>query len=162
MDALAPTLWLCTAMLVVAACALSAFDLSQRSYRGFRWWTGALWLNAAGAAAVALAESAPAAPGQADSQPQRTEAKAEAGQPGGPPTSLELAAAATFGSAASATDWWLGPDPDCPRRMPAAVFVTHLTTIMLGTINGTADVLGIDLDPDLPIGRAVPRGVAAD
>ena len=78
------------------------------------------------------------------------------------PAALELAAAATFGSAASATDWWLGPDPDCPRRMPAAVFVTHLTTIMLGTINGTADVLGIDLDPDLPIGRAVPRSLAAD
>jgi len=55
MSPLAPTLWICTAMLVVAACALSAFDLTQRSYRGFQWWTGALWLNAAGAAAVALA-----------------------------------------------------------------------------------------------------------
>jgi len=57
MDALAPTLWLCTAVLVVAACALSAFELKQRSSRGFRWWTGALWLNAAGAVAVALAEA---------------------------------------------------------------------------------------------------------
>jgi diguanylate cyclase (GGDEF)-like protein len=57
MDALASTLWLCTAVLVVAACALSAFELKQRSYRGFRWWTGALWLNAAGAVAVALAEA---------------------------------------------------------------------------------------------------------
>ena len=54
MNSLAPTLWLCTAMLVVAASALSAFDLTQRSYRGFQWWTGALWLNAAGAAAIAL------------------------------------------------------------------------------------------------------------
>jgi diguanylate cyclase (GGDEF)-like protein len=50
-------LWLCTAVLVVAACALSAFELKQRSYRGFRWWTGALWLNAAGAVALALAEA---------------------------------------------------------------------------------------------------------
>jgi diguanylate cyclase (GGDEF)-like protein len=54
---LASTLWLCTAVLVVTACALSAFDLTQRSYRGFQWWTGALWLNAAGAAAVALADA---------------------------------------------------------------------------------------------------------
>ena len=43
-------------MLVVAASALSAFDLTQRSYRGFQW-TAALWLNAAGAAAVALVEA---------------------------------------------------------------------------------------------------------
>jgi len=57
MSSLAPTLWLCTAMLVVAASALSAFDLTQRSYRGFQWWTAALWLNAAGAAAVALVEA---------------------------------------------------------------------------------------------------------
>jgi diguanylate cyclase (GGDEF)-like protein len=57
MDALSPTLWLCTAMLVVAAGALSAFELTQRSYRGFQWWSGALWLNAAAAAAVALADA---------------------------------------------------------------------------------------------------------
>lgn len=73
------------------------------------------------------------------------------------PAALELAAAAAFGAAASATDWWLGPDPNCARRMPTAQFVTFLTTIMLGTINGTAEALGLDLDPDLPIGRAVPR-----
>jgi diguanylate cyclase (GGDEF)-like protein len=54
MDPPATTLWLCTAMLVVAASALSAFDLTQRTYRGFQWWTGALWLNAAGAGAIAL------------------------------------------------------------------------------------------------------------
>ncbi len=58
MDSLSPTLWLCTAMLVVAACALSAFELTQRPYRGFRWWTGALWLNAAGAGAIALLDAA--------------------------------------------------------------------------------------------------------
>jgi diguanylate cyclase (GGDEF)-like protein len=61
MDALSPTLWLCTAMLVVAACALSAFELSQRTYRGFRWWTGALWLNAVGACAIALLDATHAA-----------------------------------------------------------------------------------------------------
>ena len=55
------TLWLCTAMLVVAASALSAFDLTQRTYRGFQWWTGALWLNAAGAAAIALLDAPGAA-----------------------------------------------------------------------------------------------------
>ena len=74
---------------------------------------------------------------------------------------LELAAAAAFGSASAATDWWLGPDPDSPRRMPVGEFVEHLTTIMLGTVNGTAELLGIDLDPDLPIRNATPRGTAA-
>ncbi len=73
------------------------------------------------------------------------------------PAALELAAAATFGSASSATDWWLGNDPESPRRMPSGEFVTHLTTIMLGTIQGTADLLGIDLDPDLPVRSATPR-----
>lgn len=73
------------------------------------------------------------------------------------PATLELAAAATFGSASAATDWWLGSDPDSPRRMPSEKFVTHLTTIMLGTIQGTADLLGVDLDPDLPVRRAALR-----
>jgi diguanylate cyclase (GGDEF)-like protein len=58
MEALSSTLWLCTAMLIVSASALSAIDLTQRTYRGFQWWTGALWLNAAGAAAIALLEGA--------------------------------------------------------------------------------------------------------
>ena len=31
---------------------------------------------------------------------------------------IELAAFATFGTAASATDWWLGAETDSPRRMP--------------------------------------------
>ena len=56
MEALSSTLWLCTAMLIVSASALSAIDLTQRTYRGFQWWTGALSLNAAGAAAIALLE----------------------------------------------------------------------------------------------------------
>jgi AcrR family transcriptional regulator len=70
---------------------------------------------------------------------------------------LELAAYTTFGSAASATDWWLGPKPDTARRMPHTKFVEYLTTIMLGAINGTAELLGIKLDPDRPINEAVPR-----
>ncbi len=73
------------------------------------------------------------------------------------PATLEMAAAATFGSASSATDWWLGHDPDSPRRMPSAEFVVHLTTIMVGTIQGIADLLDIDLDPDRSIRSAVPR-----
>ncbi|MBS4727010.1 TetR/AcrR family transcriptional regulator [Mycobacterium sp. SM1] len=74
---------------------------------------------------------------------------------------IELAAFAAFGSAASATDWWLGPTPDSPRRMPRDQFVAHLTTIMMGVINGTAEVLGIQLDPELPLHNAVPRKPAA-
>ena len=58
MNSLSPTLWLCTAMLVVAASALSAFDMTQRTYRGFQWWTCALWLNVAGAAAIAWLDAA--------------------------------------------------------------------------------------------------------
>ncbi|MDR3657459.1 MAG: TetR/AcrR family transcriptional regulator [Mycobacterium sp.] len=74
---------------------------------------------------------------------------------------IELAAHAAFGSAASATDWWLGPDPDSPRRMPHEQFVAHLTTIMMGVIVGTAEVLGIAMDPDLPIHSVVPHNSAA-
>jgi AcrR family transcriptional regulator len=70
---------------------------------------------------------------------------------------LELAAYTTFGSAASATDWWLGSDPDTPRRMPRDKFVEYLTTIMLGAINGTAELLSVKVDPDQPIHEAVPR-----
>ena len=77
------------------------------------------------------------------------------------PVAVELAAIAAFGSAAAATDWWLGPDPDGPRRMPAGEFVAHLSTIMLGTVNSTADLLGVDLDPDLPIRRATSRSAIA-
>ena len=70
---------------------------------------------------------------------------------------IELAAFATFGTAASATDWWLGPRVDSPRRMPRDQFVSYLTTIMFGAINGTTALLGIKIDPELPIHAAVPR-----
>jgi AcrR family transcriptional regulator len=70
---------------------------------------------------------------------------------------IELAAFATFGSAASATDWWLGPHVDSPRRMPRDQFVSYLTTIMVGAINGTTALLGIKIDAELPIHAAVPR-----
>lgn len=75
--------------------------------------------------------------------------------------SLELAAFAAFGSAASATEWWLGLTPDSPRRMSREAFVAHLTTIMMGVILGTAEVLGIAMDPDQPIHNAVPASSAA-
>ncbi|MBW0014344.1 TetR/AcrR family transcriptional regulator [Mycobacterium sp.] len=74
---------------------------------------------------------------------------------------LELAAHAAFGSAASATDWWLGPDPESPRRMPREQFVAHLTTIMMGVVVGTAEVLGITVDPDQPVHSVVPSNPAA-
>ncbi len=70
---------------------------------------------------------------------------------------LELAAHATFGTAASATDWWLGPSPDDPRRMPRDKFISYLTTIMMGAIIGTTTLLGIRIDPAQPIHKAVPR-----
>lgn len=70
---------------------------------------------------------------------------------------LELAAAAAFGSVSVATDWWLGRDPDSPRRMPVADFVAHLSTLVQGTVAGTAEMLGIDLDLDRPIRLAGPR-----
>ena len=73
------------------------------------------------------------------------------------PAALELAAFATFGSAASATDWWLGPNADTPRRMARDKFIEHLTTVMLSVINGTSELLGIKLDPERPIHEAVPR-----
>jgi AcrR family transcriptional regulator len=70
---------------------------------------------------------------------------------------LELAAYAAFGSIASATDWWLGTEPASPRRMPSEAFVAHLTTIMIGSINGTCELLGIALNPDLPLHEGVRR-----
>ncbi|BAX91650.1 AsnC family transcriptional regulator [Mycobacterium shigaense] len=74
---------------------------------------------------------------------------------------FELAAHAAFGSAASSTEWWLGPDPDSPRRMPREQFVAHLTTIMMGVIVGTAEALGIAVDPDRPVHSAVRSSPAA-
>jgi hypothetical protein len=45
--------------------------------------------------------------------------------------------------------------------MPTDEFINHLTTIMLGTVNGTADLLGVNLDPDRPIHNAMQRRPAA-
>src|SRR5690242_14542001 len=73
------------------------------------------------------------------------------------PAAFELAAHAIFGTAASATDWWLGADEDSPRRMAADKFVAHMTTIMMGAINGTAALLGVKIDQDEPIHTAVRR-----
>lgn len=53
MDSFSQTLLVCTAMLVVSASALSAFDLTQRTYPGFHWWVVALWLNAGAVALIA-------------------------------------------------------------------------------------------------------------
>ncbi|MET0450459.1 MAG: TetR/AcrR family transcriptional regulator, partial [Mycobacterium sp.] len=64
---------------------------------------------------------------------------------------FELAGFATFGAAASATDWWLGSNHDSPRRLPSEKFVDYLTTIMMGSINGTCEVVGIKVDPDVPL-----------
>ena len=68
---------------------------------------------------------------------------------------------AAYGCAAAATDWWLGSDVGSPRRMPREQFVEHLTTITLGVISGTAEMLGIKLDPDQPIHQAMPHNSAA-
>lgn len=70
---------------------------------------------------------------------------------------MELSAYAAFGSVASATDWWLGAEEGSPRRMPSDEFVAHLTTIMVGSINGTCELLGIKIDPDLPLHEGVRR-----
>ena len=77
------------------------------------------------------------------------------------PTCILVLVMTAFGSAASATDWWLGPDPESPRRMPREQFVAHLTTIMMGVVVGTAEVLGITVDPDQPVHSVVPSNPAA-
>ena len=69
---------------------------------------------------------------------------------------LELAALSAFGCAASATEWWLGPEPGSPRLMTREQFIGQLTTIMMGVIVGTAETLGIAMDPDKPIHDALP------
>ncbi len=45
--------------------------------------------------------------------------------------------------------------------MPREKFVEHLTTIMMGVIEGTAELIGIKLDPDQPIHNAMPHDSAA-
>ncbi|MBJ7336206.1 MAG: TetR/AcrR family transcriptional regulator [Mycolicibacterium sp.] len=72
-------------------------------------------------------------------------------------SAIELAAFTTFGSAAAATEWWLGPGSDSPRRMPPEKFIAYMTTIMLGAINGTCELLGIKIDPELPLHEGVRR-----
>jgi len=73
------------------------------------------------------------------------------------PAAFELAAYAIFGTAASATDWWLGADENGPRRMPSDEFIRHMTTIMMGAIYGTAQLLNVKIDADQPIHTAVRR-----
>jgi AcrR family transcriptional regulator len=70
---------------------------------------------------------------------------------------IELAAFTTFGSAAAATEWWLGPGVSSPRRMPPEEFIAYMTTIMLSSIYGTCELLGIKIDPDLPLHEGVRR-----
>ena len=54
------------------------------------------------------------------------------------------------------TGGW-APTVDSPRRMPPDEFVAHMTTIMLGSIYGTCELLGIKIDPDLPLHEGVRR-----
>ncbi|WP_235632816.1 MULTISPECIES: TetR/AcrR family transcriptional regulator [Mycobacteriaceae] len=71
------------------------------------------------------------------------------------PEVFELAAFALFGTAAAATDWWLGATDEGVRRMPMDKFVAHMTTIMMGAVNGTGELVGVVIDPDQPISSAV-------
>ena len=48
-----------TATVGASAAALSAFQMTQRTYLGFAWWSGALWLNAAAAALLTLLDGTP-------------------------------------------------------------------------------------------------------
>ena len=41
--------------------------------------------------------------------------------------------------------------------MPPNEFVARLTTMMVGAINGTCELLGIKIDPDLPLHDGVRR-----
>jgi AcrR family transcriptional regulator len=70
---------------------------------------------------------------------------------------IELSAFTTYGAAAAATDWWLGSEVDSPRRMPLDEFIAHMSTIMLSSIYGTCELLGIKIDPDLPLHEGVRR-----
>jgi diguanylate cyclase len=58
MDAAWPSLLFATATVGASAAALSAFQMTQRTYLGFAWWSGALWLNAGTAALVTLLDGA--------------------------------------------------------------------------------------------------------
>ena len=54
-------LWLSTAALAVSAASLTGFGMRQRRYRGWAWWTSAMWLTTAGLALVAAWPGRPAA-----------------------------------------------------------------------------------------------------
>jgi len=58
------------------------------------------------------------------------------------------------------TEWWLGPEPDDPRRMSSEAVRRALTTIMMESLSGTAEALGITMDPDRPIHSVVPSNPA--
>ena len=51
----------------------------------------------------------------------------------------------------------------CRQSAPDAApqFVEHLTTITLGVIGGTAEMLGIKMDPDRPLQDVMPHSSAA-
>ncbi|BBY54568.1 TetR/AcrR family transcriptional regulator [Mycobacterium koreense] len=77
------------------------------------------------------------------------------------PDVVELAAFTTFGSVASATDWWLGSETASPRRMAQQAFVEHLSVILSGTVISTAALVGVVIDPAQPIHAAVVRRAAS-
>jgi diguanylate cyclase (GGDEF)-like protein len=57
MDLHLPTLLVASTLLVLlAACALTLFGLTQRVYRGFGWWAAATWLASAGIAALSFGD----------------------------------------------------------------------------------------------------------
>ena len=68
---------------------------------------------------------------------------------------IELAAFTTFGRRQRPPTGGSAPNVDSPRRMPPDEFIAHMTTIMLGSINGTCELLGIKIDPDLPLHEGV-------
>ena len=45
--------------------------------------------------------------------------------------------------------------------MPRERFVAHLTTITMAVVVGTAETLGIAMDPDQPIHNVLPSNPAA-
>lgn len=55
MTAPGDAIWICAAVLAVAAASLSGLGLTQKRYRGFGWWLAGLWLAAAGLVLVGLA-----------------------------------------------------------------------------------------------------------
>jgi diguanylate cyclase (GGDEF)-like protein len=52
-------LWLSAAALAVSSASLTGFGMRQRRYRGWPWWTSAMWLTTAGLALVAAMPGRP-------------------------------------------------------------------------------------------------------